>query len=169
MLKNKKGFTLAELIIVLLFIGVLATMAIPGYRTSTTKAKIVNNMTLMRALQNDIVNYYNLHGALPDNILQLSLNKDELSNITTRSAVHTPTRCTLTLRGGGSGSLVRDTDIQMNCNTGWTMTYKIESTSYGYKTGDRIFHVSGGDAGRLSKIANELGWQSSGSNSYKIK
>ena len=163
MLKNKKGFTLAELIIVLLFIGVLATMAIPGYRTSTTKARIVNNMTLMRALQNDIVNYYNLHGALPDNILQLSLNKDELSNISTRSAVHTPTRCTLTLL---------DADIQMDCNAGWTMTYKIESTSYGYKTGDRIFTVSGGgDAGRLKKIANELGWQSSGSgsNSYKIK
>ena len=164
MFKNKKGFTLAELIVVLLFIGVLTSMAIPGYKTATMKTRIVNNMTLMRALQNDMINFYNMHGQLPNNILQLSLNKGELSNITTTSAVHTPTRCTLTLQSGTSHD-----GILMDCGVGWTMKYAVKATSFGYTTGTRTFTVSGGDAARLSKIAHELGWESSGSNSYTIK
>ncbi len=37
---NKKGFTLIELIVVIIVIGILATFAVPQYMKAVTKAKI---------------------------------------------------------------------------------------------------------------------------------
>ena len=39
MLRNKKGFTLIELMIVVVIIGILAALAIPRFMRSTTKSK----------------------------------------------------------------------------------------------------------------------------------
>ena len=161
MLKNKKGFTLSELLAVLLIVGILATIAMPAYKTSTIKTRIANNMPLMRALQNDMVNYYNLHGKLPTKLTQLSINKSEFSNLANNKGTHTPTRCTFTLS---------TSQISMDCGQGWTMDYKVEATGVGYTNGERTIHITGTDnASSIRKAAAGFGWQQkSGSNDTYI-
>ena len=157
MIKNGKGFSLIELLAVILTIGILTSLAIPNYRTSTIKAKIASNMPFLRALQNDMLNFYDGTGNLPTDIRQLSINAAEFEG-----NVHTPTRCTITIENTPA--------VKMDCNQGWNMLYSLESTSYGYSLGTRTFNItaSGSEGERLKKIANNFGWSGS-NNTYTIR
>jgi type IV pilus assembly protein PilA len=48
--KNKKGFTLIELMIVVVIIGILAALAIPRFMRSTTKAKMSEARQLLKQI-----------------------------------------------------------------------------------------------------------------------
>ena len=50
MIKNKKGFTLIEVLIVVLIIGVLAGVALPQYRLAKDKAQYSTMMNIGRAI-----------------------------------------------------------------------------------------------------------------------
>ena len=67
--KNSKGFTLIELMIVVVIIGILAALAIPRFMRSTTKAKMSEARqllkqvyTMQRAFRQEN-NTYTLNGA----------------------------------------------------------------------------------------------------------
>ncbi|MBO7237668.1 MAG: prepilin-type N-terminal cleavage/methylation domain-containing protein [Elusimicrobiaceae bacterium] len=47
---HKKAFTLIELLVVILIIGILAGVALPGYRRSMERARVAEALTLMRAI-----------------------------------------------------------------------------------------------------------------------
>ena len=164
MLKNKKGFTLIEIMVVVLIIGILASAAIPSYRTSILKTKIVNNMPLMRALQDDIINYYNIHGVLPTKLKQLSINKNEFNFSSDTKAVHNATNCSFELSNDS---------ITENCGENWQLIYTISQSGIGYKASNRIFLIingSGQNASNLHKIAKNLNWeQTNNANQYLIK
>ncbi|MBF0521448.1 MAG: type II secretion system protein [Candidatus Omnitrophica bacterium] len=60
---NKKGFTMVELLVVLLIIGILAAVAAPLYLSNTDKAKVseaVGAMSLIRQAERD---YYLSHNS----------------------------------------------------------------------------------------------------------
>ena len=170
MYKNKKGFTLFELMMVFVIIGILAAVSVPAYRTATMKTRIVNNMGLMNALQSDLINFYNLHGELPSRIVQLSINKGEFGNITNTSATHLPSRCTITLNAR-EGTDLRNPNVSMDCGTDWIMIYEINSTSLGYTLGERRFSIRGSssNADSARKIASELGWDPVSRNLFIIR
>jgi prepilin-type N-terminal cleavage/methylation domain-containing protein len=67
-MRNTKGFTLIELMIVIAIIGILAAIAIPMYRTQTCKAKLTEVTNAMSAVASAISAYYNEKGELPANI-----------------------------------------------------------------------------------------------------
>ena len=50
-MKNRKGFTLAELLIVVAIIGVLVAVSIPIFTAQLDKAKIATNKANMRKRQ----------------------------------------------------------------------------------------------------------------------
>ena len=66
---NKLGFTLLELLVVVLIIGILASIALPQYEMAVTKAKVASILPLMRRWKDAMYEYKLQHGyyADPDN------------------------------------------------------------------------------------------------------
>ena len=62
---RKKAFTLVELLIVIIIIGILATMAIPQYQKMVDRAVVAEAKSALTALANAIQMYYMEHGYYP--------------------------------------------------------------------------------------------------------
>jgi len=64
-LQNEKGFTLVELLIVVIILGILAAVAIPQFGTSTDDAREQSLRTNLATLRNAAELYYAEHGVYP--------------------------------------------------------------------------------------------------------
>ena len=62
-MKNKKGFTLIEILVVVLIIGILAAIAIPQYRMAVTKSKVASILPIMRRWKDALMEYKLQHGS----------------------------------------------------------------------------------------------------------
>ena len=69
---NKKGFTLLELLVVVLIIGILAAIALPQYKTAVDKANWSTMLEAVKALENEQKLYYLVNGSYSNDITQLS-------------------------------------------------------------------------------------------------
>jgi len=65
MAKDKKGFTLIELMIVVAIVGILAAISIPAYIQYTIKAKLTEVTTAMDALAQAATEYHATVGCFP--------------------------------------------------------------------------------------------------------
>jgi len=63
---NKKGFTLLELLVVVLIIGILASIALPQYQMAVTKAKVASILPIMRRWKDALQEYKLQHGYYGD-------------------------------------------------------------------------------------------------------
>jgi len=57
MLRNKKGFTLVELMVVIVIIGILAALAIPKFTDASAKAKAGEAPTVCSEFDNSVLAY----------------------------------------------------------------------------------------------------------------
>jgi len=64
-LVNKKGFTLIELMIVVVIIGILAALAIPRFMQASKKAKISEAKSVVKQIYEMGLAYYEEHGGWP--------------------------------------------------------------------------------------------------------
>jgi prepilin-type N-terminal cleavage/methylation domain-containing protein len=64
--RDKKGFTLIELMIVVAIVGILAAIAIPAYLDYTVKTKITEVTTAMDALAQSASEYHASAGFFPN-------------------------------------------------------------------------------------------------------
>ena len=62
-MRGKKGFTLIELLIVVVIIGILAAIAIPMYRSHTTKARMSEVVNALGHLAKTVGLYQDEAGA----------------------------------------------------------------------------------------------------------
>ena len=60
---SSKGFTLLELLVVVLIIGILASIALPQYQMAVTKAKVASILPLMRRWKDALYEYKLQHGS----------------------------------------------------------------------------------------------------------
>lgn len=74
LIKNNKGFTLIEIMIVMTIIGILLTIAQPMYKESTIKAREVVLMEDLFTLRDVIDQFYLDKGAYPDSLDELTEN-----------------------------------------------------------------------------------------------
>nr|QGT50891.1 hypothetical protein Elusimicrob2101_1540 [uncultured Elusimicrobia bacterium] len=83
---NKKGFTLLELLVVVLIIGILAAVALPQYQVAVKKSKLVSLMPLLRAISDAEDRFYLANGyysyigdldvSIPQNYIYTYANRD---------------------------------------------------------------------------------------------
>ena len=59
---NKKGFTLLELLVVVLIIGILASIALPQYRKSVVKAKLAQADIILNTAKKNVQLYIDANG-----------------------------------------------------------------------------------------------------------
>ena len=72
--KKIKGFTLIEMLVVVLIIGILAAIALPQYQMSVGKAKFATLKNITKSLAESVNRYYMIHNAYPKSYTELDLD-----------------------------------------------------------------------------------------------
>jgi len=65
-MKNNRGFTLIELMIVVAIVGILAAVAIPTYYHYINKARVISAVSDLKSVQKDMNAYLIDNGSYPD-------------------------------------------------------------------------------------------------------
>lgn len=156
MFKNKKGFSLIELVAVMATIIIIVGIAIPQYRSVSLKAKIVANMGFIQSLQNDYINVWNLINERPTKLKQLSINPSDFDSLTANSvsAMHKSSGCEVQLESGV------ESGVSMICREqGYTLFYQVIYNNNMPGRVEKHLYSNGGDRELLEKVALNLGFQ----------
>ena len=71
---NKKAFTLLELLVVILIIGILAAIALPQYKKAVYKAKFTQATLMLNSIYKAQQEYYAFHGEYAPNFSSLNMD-----------------------------------------------------------------------------------------------
>lgn len=116
---NKKGFTLAELLIVVAIIGVLAAISIPVFSSQLEKAKEATDVANIRAAYAEVVSTYLTDGGSPNKQVELTQGSSgwvseptfpanlKVSNGAIATKENVPSSGTVTITGTSDGATIQ--------------------------------------------------------------
>ena len=100
-MRESKGFTLVELMIVVAIIGILAAVAVPYYQRYIQKSRLTSLvMPGMHAIQTNVASYYSLNGAFPTGATFTNLCTDANTHYFTPTVNAGNTGLTFQITGG---------------------------------------------------------------------
>ncbi|MDR0953494.1 MAG: prepilin-type N-terminal cleavage/methylation domain-containing protein [Elusimicrobiota bacterium] len=176
--RNKKGFTLVEITVVVLIIAILAAIALPKYNVAVEKAKIIPNIVLLKGISDSVLQYYSTYGEFPKRLGELTTTVPKGEYRTTDlSAVKNDFSCSLTVY---KEEAQPRTEMACNLNNpSQTRTPEWKMVVYYGYSGDNLIEKSrtfeilnttpAGRKETLAAVANTAGWIPSGvSDIYNI-
>ncbi len=75
---QSKGFTLLEMMVVVVIVAVLATVALPSYQHYVVRAKMADALVHLDAIRPTIEEYYEVNGRMPANMGELGLDNQQV-------------------------------------------------------------------------------------------
>ncbi|MGO9691290.1 MAG: type IV pilin protein [Syntrophobacteraceae bacterium] len=104
-MRESKGFTLVELMIVVAIIGILAAVAVPYYQRYIQKSRLTSLVFPgMHAIQTNVASYYSLNGAFPTGATFTNLCTDANTHYFTPTVNSTNTGLTFQMIGANPTS-----------------------------------------------------------------
>lgn len=76
--KNEKGFTLTELLVVIVIVGILASLTLPRFLNVTTKAKSTEAKLMLKHLYNLQKAFYLEHDTFAKTLVELGFEQEPL-------------------------------------------------------------------------------------------
>jgi prepilin-type N-terminal cleavage/methylation domain-containing protein len=118
-MKNQKGFTLIELMVVLAIMGIVVTFAVPSYQQYVTKSARTEGTTelldVMRSQENFFANNYTYTIVLTDmNYSAAHITSSGRYSITAARCVDLDLNQCVELRAQALGSQARDGNLTLN-------------------------------------------------------
>jgi len=131
-LRNQKGFTLIELVVIIVLLGILAAVAIPRFVSLQNDATAANNVAYVGALRSAISMRFAdqlLHGGTPDvigsTVVEAPATAADIEALVVSAK---PTSLTTTAGACGTGAWVGLQPGSPPASGSWTLTCGASST-----------------------------------------
>lgn len=170
MSKNKKGFTLLELLVVVVIIGILGAVALPQYMVSVERTRVAGNMSELKPIYDAALQYYSYNDEFPDSLKKLPVSLPESYTVSGTTATSDDGTCSISLEASGTNPY-----LSMKCGRGspneyeFQFKYSINSSGTIFGAGKYFVVLAGGEERKdtYEKVANSSGWVKDG-NGYRI-